>query len=153
MHNRHPFLTVVTFACASLLIACIPDGSTGPRPSSALPLEGTTWVLTHLTGAPVQQPPGPRRLFLRLDRQHGRVKGFGGCNTFYGAYTLDNGRIDISGLGGTRMHCPGRMELERRFLKALERASGWSIQDGRLQLLDPDGGIVAELQPAPEKSG
>lgn len=152
MRTSPPFLTVAALACVLLLIACIPDGRTGSGPS-APPLEGTTWILTHLTGAPVQQPPGTRLLFLRLDRQHGRVKGFGGCNTFFGAYSLDNGEIDISGLGGTRMHCPGRMEMERRFLKALERASGWSIQDGRLKLFDPEGGITAEFQPAPEESG
>ena len=152
MRKSPPFLTAVTLVCVSLLIACIPDGSTGSRPS-APPLEGTTWVPTHITGAPVHQPSGPRRLFLRLDRQQERLKGFGGCNTFFGAYSLDKGKIDISGLGSTRMHCPGRMELERRFLKALERASQWSIQGDRLQLFDPDGAIVAEFQAAPEDSG
>ncbi len=152
MRKCPAFLTAATLVCVSLLIACIPDGSTGSRPF-APPLEGTTWVPTHIMGAPVQQPPGPRRLFLRLNPQQERLKGFGGCNTFFGAYTLDQGKIDISRLGGTRMHCPGRMELERRFLKALERASQWSIQDARLQLLDPAGGIVAKFQAASEESG
>lgn len=152
MRNSPPFLMAVTLVCASLLIACIPDKSTGSGPSAPT-LEGTTWILTHLTGAPLQQPPGPRLLFLRLDRQLERVKGFGGCNTFFGAYTLDKGEIDISGLGSTRMDCPGRMELERRFLKALERTSSWRILDDRLQLFDPEGRIVAELQAAPEESG
>jgi heat shock protein HslJ len=40
-----------------------------------------------------------------LEFEDGRVAGNGGCNNFFGTYTVDGNQLTISALGSTMMAC------------------------------------------------
>ena len=53
--------------------------------------------------------------------------------------------IKIDGINSTRMHCNGQMQLERQFLAALSKATGYRIESGTLLLTAPDGRVLVRL--------
>ena len=85
--------------------------------------------------------------------EDGQLAGFGGCNRVFGPYEVDGLSIRIGPLASGRMSCPepeGVMEQEAAYLAALERATTWTIRDGRLQLRDADGALQVDYRPADE---
>lgn len=106
---------------------------TNPAPS----IEGTYWKLTELMGKPVDAASAPngREMHLKLVADSTRVTGWGGCNIFGGTYTLqaDVSRIRFSKLFSTMMACD-RLDLEKQFMDAIERADNYSVADGKLSL-------------------
>jgi heat shock protein HslJ len=78
---------------------------------------------------------------------NGHVRGHGGCNQFFGDFTVEEeGRIAAGPFGATRMACPPPvMEQESRFLGALEQAESFRVSSGNLELSDADGKILVVL--------
>ena len=84
----------------------------GAIASLAMLLAGGTVLADGLAGSewrPVQlgehAVADAASLFVRFEAE-GRVAGHGGCNRFFGAYQIADGRISIGPLGATRMACP-----------------------------------------------
>lgn len=79
----------------------------------------------------------------------GRVAGRSGCNRYTGPVNLKADRIEVGAVAGTRMACPDReMEIERSFLGALERVTGWRIaEDGALELTADDAPLIRAVAP------
>lgn len=99
-------------------------------------LAGTDWRPLSIGDLIV---PGDSRLHLRFEVD-GKLNGYGGCNSFFGTYTFDGSGIDIGSIGATRMACPEpQMELEAKFLLALENAELFEIRANHLLLSDGDG--------------
>jgi putative lipoprotein len=89
--------------------------------------------------------PSNAGLFVRFTGQ-GKIEGFGGCNRFFGAYTLVTGRIKVGPLGATRMACPEPiMELEGHFVEALQSATRFAREQANLMFYDDAGNLVARL--------
>ena len=65
----------------------------------------------------------------------GKVKGFGGCNNYFGAYSSENKSIHFSGIASTKMFCLHGAAVEDAFFKALSAADNYQISSGRLELL------------------
>ncbi len=107
--------------------------SAAPRPGVSL--AETHWKLVELKGRTVKSSPkGKRGPYFVLEDASGSVRGYGGCNTFFGSYTLKPGnRIRFSKLASTLMSCPA-MDLERDFLNALELADSYAIEGNTLEL-------------------
>lgn len=121
-------LLLAALACAAAA-GCAASAESSAAPA---PLEGTEWALTELEGrAP---PPGdagrPATLLLR----DGRVNGFAGCNSFFGGYTVDGAALRFSELGATRKACATGMELESRYLAALEAVRAYRLTPQGLEL-------------------
>jgi heat shock protein HslJ len=93
------------------------------------------WKLTHLGGREISFLPGqPREAFFMLKEKDNRINGNGGCNTFFGTYTLSEGsRIRFSELASTMMACPG-LNTERQFLDVFETADNYSLNGDTLTL-------------------
>lgn len=72
-------------------------------------------------------------------KNDGKVSGFGGCNNYFGTFTIHGRTIDIGEIGATRMMCDGKMELEENFLKALGIEVRAIFNEGKL-VLSSDGG-------------
>lgn len=72
------------------------------------------------------------------DRAYGR----GGCNRFFGRYSLDGPEIRFGPLGSTLMYCEGAMHVESAFFRALDMVSRVEEGEGTLTLLAPDGSAV-----------
>ena len=134
---------IAGFLLAATLVGC---ASAGSAPATTR-LEDTEWTLVDIGGAPL--PEGLARLpSLKLVAAEGKVVGFSGCNRLFGAYSVDGPRLRLSPLGTTKMACIGpAMEVERRFLDALGRATSYDISDGTLRLRAEDR-VLARLHAA-----
>jgi heat shock protein HslJ len=118
--------------------------------ASSASLIDTQWKLAQLGEEIVTNPPGARAIHLVLQSQNQRVTGFAGCNLMMGRYVLSGDELKFDDMGGTKMFCEGRMEIEQRYLAMFDNVARWKITGNTLALLDADGKSVAtfEAQPA-----
>jgi hypothetical protein len=68
-----------------------------------------------------------------------RVRGFSGCNTFTGTYKVEKDRFQFLQMASTGKACQVGMELEQRFLSALNDAVQFKISGDTLSLYNADG--------------
>ena len=78
------------------------------------------------------------------------ISGNSGCNVFHGGVGIEQDRISVKPLAGTRMACSDQlMEQEMHLYSALDLAEKWTIdRQGRLHLVDVPGNIVLIASPA-----
>jgi heat shock protein HslJ len=77
-----------------------------------------------------------------------QISGNSGCNRYMGSIKNGDGpgKIVIGPLAGTRMACPPPQDqAEARYTKALQYATSFVIQDGRLQIAYQDGDTTHTL--------
>lgn len=140
-----PSRRTVSLLLAALACAAVAGCAASAESSAAsAPLEGTEWALVELAGrAP---PPGdagrPATLLLR----DGRANGFAGCNGFFGSYVVSGAALRFSELGATRKACATGMELESRYLAALEATRAYRLTPQGLELRG-DTAVVARFTP------
>jgi len=108
-------------------------------------LRNTYWKLLSLGGENIKPAPDQREAHLILHSDENRVNGNGGCNSFFGTYTLNGPEIGFSGIGSTMMACVTGMETEQSFLLALNDANRIRI-DGQLLELFKDGTPLARFE-------
>ena len=99
------------------------------------------WMLLSLEGQSPQEPNNTRAAYLRLQESENDVKGFSGCNNFFGKYELNGNTVKFSKLGATRMMCP-IMEQETKFMQMLERVDSYSISGRNLTLYEGSEAIA-----------
>src|SRR5688500_15032012 len=100
-----------------LVTACADDEAAGTQ---AAAIEGVPWVLESGAGMEAGGP-APTATF-----EAGRVTGTTGCNRYSGTYVVDGGRLSIEPGATTLKGCPPPAdEVERAYLAALGRVSGW----------------------------
>ncbi len=89
-----------------------------------------------------------------LKEKDNRVQGNGGCNTFFGSYTLSEGsRIKFSDMASTMMACPGQA-AEHDFLRVFEEADNYSLYGDTLTLNEFSGvPLPLPLKRRAEKAG
>jgi len=105
-------------------------------------LAGSEWRPTTIGAI---EPPGDTAISLRFG-EDGQLSGHGGCNRFFGAYKTTAAGIEIWPLGATRMACPEPvMDLEQRFLNALQAATGFKRDRTRLTFSDAQGETLLQL--------
>ena len=75
----------------------------------------------------------------------GKISGYGGCNQFFGGYTISGHSIKIGPIASTRKGCPGLIGMEAAFFAMLESAKSFEEHDGTLILYDVTGAKVLEL--------
>jgi heat shock protein HslJ len=141
-------------AVALTLSACTmtgtPDPSTNPAPSSstsaAAPLENTAWTLVDVGGTPARPIGSGAGPTLRLTSAEKRATGDGGCNQFFGGYTLSGESLRLGPLASTRRACADEAltRQETAFLRALDEARTWRITGDTL-ILSSASGPVARL--------
>ena len=79
----------------------------------------------------------------------GNVEGFGGCNNFFGGYSVDGDAIAIGPLMSTMMACDKATNtFEAQLLAALQNATVWSLNAGTLELRDADGALQVDATSA-----
>jgi heat shock protein HslJ len=117
--------------------------ATPVKEASTLTLLNTQWRLTMLGDEVVDNPAGERAVHFLLQPSNTNVVGFSGCNRMFGQYALDGASLKFNGLGGTRMFCEGRMELEQKYLAMFGQVGGWKVSGSTLQLRDASAKAVA----------
>jgi heat shock protein HslJ len=137
---------------AMLLGTLVAAGSAGCRPREAgmvvtptSSLVGTEWTLVELDGAPAGKGAGGRAPTLLFTAEGRRASGFAGCNRMSGTFELEGERLRIISLATTRMACTEGMELEQRYLEALEQVREYRLTAAGLDLLD-DGAVRARFE-------
>lgn len=121
-----------------------------PQPAG---LTGTVWRVTGFADAG-QGWSIPRRgslITVEFDSE-GRVRGFGGCSPYSGAWAVVDARLDLGPLVPVRPECAGTTELraqERAYLRTVGRATALEREGVRLALRDASGAVVATADALP----
>lgn len=137
--NTHKRIAAALPLVLGLLTAgCGVAPGAGPA-VSPVPLTGTRWSLTQLTG---QTDAGPA---ITLNLEDARLGGSDGCNSYGGAYTLNAGKLNVDkNLVSTMMACPEPiMRRAAAYTSALVKAASYSSDGKMLTLLDAAGGLLA----------
>jgi len=117
-----------------------------PAPETEVNLVETAWRLVEINGLEVR-PAAPDRVpYMILQEEENLFGGYGGCNRFGGLYELAGERLSFLSIRSTKMACPETMELEARFMRALNQTAGWKISDEKLSLQAEDGSVLATFE-------
>lgn len=97
-------------------------------------ITGWEWKLVELRGQPVAGLE--RSPFIMLDAAEARASGFGGCNSFGGAYTLDEAtlRLSFERMISTLRACVSGMDTERALHEVLQATDNYSLAGDALSL-------------------
>ena len=140
---------------AALVALTTATGCSLMRPPAAVAtaasttLLNTRWRLTQLGDEVVTNTAGEREIHITMHSGNTNVTGSGGCNRMFGRYALEKQKLKFDGLGGTKMFCDGRMELEQKFNNALMSAMRWRITGNTLELFDDRNAAVATFIASP----
>jgi heat shock protein HslJ len=74
-----------------------------------------------------------------------KITGNGGCNRFFGAYSVSGNTIEIGPLVSTRKGCPGLLHAETAFFATLEAAKSFAQEGDSLLLFDAAGTKLAQF--------
>ena len=77
----------------------------------------------------------------------GKLRGSAGCNSYFGGYTISDGKITIdSPVGSTMKACPEPiMNQEVEYLAILQNVESYQIDDDKLEIISGDKVLVFEL--------
>ncbi|MBT8196984.1 MAG: META domain-containing protein, partial [Acidimicrobiia bacterium] len=113
-----------------------------PIDAPAVPLIGTTWVLSEVMTLDAVSTPligvDPTLVF-----DGDEITGSGGCNTYSARAIIQDGRVEISNLTYTERACAddGAMEQETMFFRVLEAAETYQLDGPRLLIQAPTEGL------------
>jgi len=125
--------SIILFYSAILLVV-----SCGGAKSTAHALYGPTWELEYISGPriafeglfPEKKPQ------ITFDKASGKVTGTDSCNGYSADYELAENTIVFGDPGPTTMmFCGGS---ERQFLQMMKKIDGYSVEEGKLNLLVGD---------------
>lgn len=116
---------VVIIASAGVLLASgcaatsASTSNSAPSQPAPVTLAGTSWTIATIDGRPVETA---RPTEVRFTKD--RIEGSAGCNSFGGAYTLEDGTLTVTQVISTKMACIGPgMEVESKFFRIIAGAS------------------------------
>jgi heat shock protein HslJ len=118
-------------------------------------VEGVTWLLTSqaVDGQLAALPSGEPPIVVSLFMEDGTANGSGGCNNYFGSYTLDGSSLAFGPMGATQMFCEGAAgEVETAYLANLATVASWASDGSTLSLADAGGMVVLEYAMAPEST-
>ncbi len=131
-------LLAVPLALAALAGCGGDDGNETDVAADAASFADVPWVLA--TGVDVEgwEATPPSATFA-----DGTVGGSTGCNRFTAPYTLDGDSLEIGTTATTRMAClPPADAVERAYLEALARVTGWRSDNADLVLLEDESELL-----------
>lgn len=96
--------------------------------------EGLSWKLASMEGITEEAINSEEGNFaMQFNAKEGMLAGRTNCNTFFGKYTDENGKLTFSEMGMTRMMCPD-MTQEDVFMQALSTVDNYTIEGDVLTL-------------------
>jgi len=143
---RLALLCALTTLVATLAACSLVNPPPVVAAAAFVPLLDTHWRLVQLGGERVDNPAGERDAHIMLASASNSVSGDSGCNRLFGHYALENEMLKFDGLGGTKMFCEARMQLEQAFTNALMSTLAGKITGRSLELMDETGKAVATFE-------
>lgn len=130
------YLVLLMAVIVSLLIVgCAETSSTNDTEVNWI--EDIDWILeSYGEQGNLQSPIAGTQITATFDSAEGQVRGSAGCNSYFGDYQI-NDKLSIPVLANTEMYClepEGVMEQEYQYLRTLQSAESYQIQDGKLQI-------------------
>lgn len=104
-------------------------------------LAGSEWRPSFMSASEL---PAGTHMLVHFDPD-GKVTGSGGCNRFFGSYSISGNTIKIGPLASTRKGCPGLLEAETAFFATLEAAKSFAQEGDSLVLYDAAGTKLAQF--------
>jgi heat shock protein HslJ len=135
-------------ALSSLVFAALVGCAAMPSAAQAPALEGTSWMLESLPGHALAGEPRAT-----LNFESGRLSGGDGCNRYNMGFTARDGKIEVKvPAASTMMACPPPLMAQAEAtVAALNNARGYRIEQGRLQLTDASGKLLASFAPVTQQ--
>lgn len=132
---------ILSIAAATMMIT-----SCSTQRNSIADLSGK-WKIESVNGQKISVAPGQEAPYISLDATNGRIAGYAGCNRLIGSFNpaSPDGKIDLSGIGSTRMMCAD-MSTEQSVLQALGESSAFKCKGSTLALLNNSGREVMRLK-------
>jgi heat shock protein HslJ len=111
--------------------------------SPAAELPGSAWTVTgYNNGKGAVQSVSADATLTVIFGTDGTVAGNAGVNTYTGPFESSEDTVEIGPLASTKMAGPeALMTQEALFLAALQNATRWSVQQGRLEMRDESGAM------------
>lgn len=134
--------TVLFFYLVAFM-ASIACGCSGIKWVDSVSLESSKWQLDSLSGSKITVPSGSE-ITLVFDKDNSKINGFGGCNTYFGSYIVDDDKLNISNIGSTKRTCP-EQQTETGYFSTLPKVDKYKIKDKTLYLYS-FGSIVIVMQ-------
>lgn len=131
----------------AVLALTIPGVAGASETNLEVTMENTHWQLTQCADDTGEMASVLPDTTVDIKFSDGELGGSAGCNRYFGGYELEEEQLRFtSQMGSTQMACaPPVAEQEQRFLALLPRANSWSIEDGRLTLIDEDARPILEF--------
>ena len=101
-------------------------------------LTNTYWNLVELDGEAVQSHADQPEVHLLLEREDHQIRGFAGCNRFFGNYEVVGSTLNFGQLASTMTACP-YLDEETAFFGALEKVVQYEVMGESLELRGEDG--------------
>ena len=132
------------------LAACQPPHAASSDPAFRASVSGVDWELMELDGKTASTGAGGRRATIRFDADTARAGGFAGCNHFGGTYTISGDSLRFGDVLRTEMACTTGMELESKYLVALQTTRRYELSSTQLKLFGPSGPVARFSRQIPE---
>ena len=130
--------------CNGFFGSYLVDSTSGLMFVSSRPqLTNTKWLLESIGEEKVENANKEKPVYIELsETEEGtRIAGMGGCNRYFGDYTVSGeDSVSFGKMGSTRMMC-NNMEAETKYLKALEGVDSYHV-DGLYLYLKSKGNVV-----------
>ena len=135
--------TWIAVIAVIFLVGC--GGRGGEKSAEAGdPLANTAWELQF-----IRRTSALPDVTVTAEFKEGRIGGKASCNQYFASYEVKGDSLRIGPAGATKMLCPEPvMEQEDLFLKFLQEAKTFRIQDGRLEIFRTDGEALT-FRPTP----
>lgn len=106
------------------------------------------WKLIQLNGEKITMSPHQEReAYIMLKNDSNKVKGFTGCNQFFGKYSLHGtNKVSFSTIAATLKASTDSDFDEQKFLKMLTSVDHYSVDLKHLQLFDKKGKSLAVFE-------
>ena len=108
-------------------------------------LKNTSWQLADISEKKIitKNINGKETGIITLDISDDRISGSGGVNRYFGSYTVDDGIIEMSYIGSTKMMGPeDLMKVEEEYFSILQDVTSFEIPDRGTLILNSDAGSL-----------
>lgn len=123
---------------------CVSDQSS--KGNTDTELTDTFWVLKRIGDSDVVRAEGLEDPHMTLTASD-EVRGFAGCNRFFGSYQQQAQTLVFGPLGSTRMACD-QMDQETAFLSRLSGTVTYRIRASTLEIIDDSGTVTLSFDAA-----
>jgi heat shock protein HslJ len=130
---------------ASLMLfcgGCMSDQSSEGNTDTEL--TDTFWVLKRIGDSDVVRAEGLEDPHMTLTASD-EVRGFAGCNRFFGSYQQQATTLIFGPLGSTRMACE-QLDQETAFLSKLVGPVTYRIRGNTLEIVDESGTVALSFE-------